>query len=310
MAKTKIKLLTSFIIVATILPRTVSALFMPTSGSELADMLGITAPAFVVADANSGEILISKNANSPRIPASLTKLVTMLVVLDTKPKLAKTVTMAQSDQTAGYCKAGGVCIKSKAGVKFTVDGLFHAALMLSANNAASALARSTGLSKSQFVALMNKKAKSLGATNTNFTEPTGMDTSNITTAADYAKITAAAFSFPYLSGIANETDYTLNSTNNSKYTQYIKNGDKLLGDAEVQVLGGKTGYLNESKYNFASLLKSPFNQQLAIVVLGEEHMYTAFDETKQLARLSGAANFLSLFSAPEVAGTSTSLTIN
>lgn len=300
-------IISSFLLLA---PSVAFALQMPQSGSELAEIFGISAPAYVVADAGTGEILISKNADLSWVPASLTKLVTMLVVLDTKPKLTKTVVMTQGDQTNGYCKAGGVCIKSKAGVKFTVDGLFHAALMLSANNAASALARSTGLSKGQFVARMNKKAKSLGARNTNFVEPTGMDPSNITTAADYSKIVTAAFSLPYLSGIANEIGYTLKSANNSKYTQEIKNGNKLLGDAEVKILGGKTGYLNESKYNFASLLKSPFQRQLAIVVLGEDHMYTAFDETKQLARLSGVANFFSFFPVETVAGTSTNATIN
>ena len=286
-------------------------LTMPTSANELADMFGLSAQSYVVADANTGQVLISKNPDSAWTPASLTKLVTALVVLDTKPKLTKIVTMAGADQIAGACSSGGACIKSKAGVKFTLDGLFHAALMPSANNAASALARSTGLTTDQFAVLMNQKVASLGATGTHFNEPTGMDPANKITAADYAKVVAAAFQNPYLLNIAGLSQYTLRSTNNSKYNQTIKNTDKLLNNPDIQVLAAKTGYLNESGYNFASIVQDN-GQQLAVVVLGEDHLYTAFDETKLLTNLAGVAQALALINPlPAVLGTSTNAsTIN
>ncbi len=179
-----------------------AALTMPVSGNDLADAVGINARAYVVADAKTGDVLISKNADLSWTPASLTKLVTALVVLDTKPKLNKIVAITQADQDAGWCNAGGACIKAKPGVKFTVNGLFHAALMPSANNAANALARSTGLSPQAFVDRMNKKAAALGATATHFNEPTGMDPANSITAQDYAKIVSAAFSNSYLRQVA------------------------------------------------------------------------------------------------------------
>lgn len=288
-----------------LLPIPVSALQMPTSASDLADMAGISAQSYVVADADTGLVLMSKNADVLWPPASLTKLVTALVVLDTNPKLTKTVAMADQDQAAGGCSFGGACIKTKAGVKFTVDGLFHAALIPSANNAAFALARSTGLSMDDFVARMNQKAASLGAINTSFNEPTGMDPSNSITASDYTKIVTAAFQNSYLRKVAGLQTYYLRSANNSRYNQTIKNTDKLLADAEIAVIGAKTGYLNESKYNFASLVKYKDGQELAIVVLGEQHLASAFSETKLLASLAEDARNLALLNfSPWVLGTS------
>ena len=283
------------IIILTILfiaPTSVFALSMPRTGSELADMSGISAKAYIVVNTETGETLAAKNENLPHVPASLTKLMTALVVLDTKPKLNKVVSITAADQKAGACASGGVCIKAKAGVKFTVDGLFHATLILSANNAANALARSTGLAPEKFAEKMNEKALQLGALNTKFNEPTGMDPNNTTTAADYAKILAATFNNAYLKKITNLQKYTLRSSNNSKYNQVIKNTNKLLGDSDIKVLVAKTGYLDESRYNFAAMARYKNGPKLAIVVLGKEHLYSAFAETKLLASLAEDAQIL------------------
>jgi D-alanyl-D-alanine carboxypeptidase len=279
-----------YCLAALIAPTFALALDMPQSGNDLAAAKGIGARSYIVSDA-AGQVLISKNADQQWPPASLTKLITALVVLDTKPKLATTVIMTQSDQAAGDCLHGGACIRSAAGVKFTVDGLFHALLMPSANNAANALARSTGLSAKEFVNRMNDKAKVLGAFNTRFNEPAGMDPGNKTTASDYAKIVQAAFGNFYLTKIAKLNKYYLRSVNNSKYSQVINNTDKLVSDADVKILGAKTGYLDESQYNLASLLDYK-GQRLAVVVMGEPHLYSAFAETKTLAGLAEDAKAL------------------
>jgi D-alanyl-D-alanine carboxypeptidase len=179
--------------------------------------------------------------------------------------------------------------------------------MPSANNAASALARSTGLSMDEFAARMNEKAASLGAVNSHFNEPTGMDENNVVTARDYVHIVAAAFSNPYMQKIAGLQQYALKSANNSKYNQTIKNTDKLLADADLQMIGAKTGYL--TAYNFAALLTYK-GEKLAVVVLGEDHLTTAFAETKILAGLGSETRFLALAGAgPAVLGTSTQVSL-
>ncbi len=286
------KVLATLIASAFLVPSFALAMQMPDPASVSDAITGVSADSYVVQNIKTGEILFSKNANARMIPASLTKLVTALVVMDTKPKLGKTVAISQADQIAGACKHGGDCIKAKAGTKFTIDGLFHAALLPSANNAANALARSTGMSSAQFAKKMNAKVKALGAKNSVFYEPTGMSSSNRTTAADYAKIVAAAYSNPYLKQVAQKPNYYLESTNNSNYSQYIKNSDKLLASEEIEMLGAKTGYLGAS-YNFASLLKYQGGPELAVVVLGEPHLYSAFADTRTLSSLADAAKLLS-----------------
>ena len=275
-----------------LLPLTASAILMPANGNELAQMAGINAKAYVVVDTTTGNVLIDNNSTAQWIPASLTKLVTALVVLDTKPNLKKSVAMNKADQVVGGCSVGGVCVRTANGIKFTIDGLFHASIIRSANNATNTLARSTGLTPEEFAKRMNAKAKALGATNTHFHEPTGMDPNNTTTASDYAKIVTAAFSNKYLRTIAQKESYLLKSTNNTKYNQTIKNTNKLLANSDLNVMGAKTGYLPESKYNFASLLKYRNGPELAIIVLGEKHMYTAYDETQALATLARHAQDL------------------
>ena len=275
------------VVIAAILPNFVSA---QTAGS-------VTAKAYVLIDADTKLVVAAENPDLTWTAASLTKLITTLVVLDTNPKLSKSVTMAKADQTMSQCSSGGVCIKSASGVKFTLDGLFNAVIIKSANNAASALARSTGLSSSQFAKKMNAKAKALGAVHSRFYEPTGMNPENIITAADYGKIVAAAFDNPYLSTIAQKSDYALVSPNNSKYNQMIKNSNTLLTSSEVDLVGSKTGYLPQSRYNLATVLKYK-DKRYIVVVLGEPHMYLAYADTEFLATLVDGPKDISLLTQP------------
>lgn len=240
--------------------------------------LGYTAKAYVVMDATSGQVLVQKNAEVIWPPASLTKLVTVMVVLDTKPKLTKTVAMAKADEV------GGARLYTAAGVKYTLKDLIYAALIASTNNGANAVARSTGLSREKFVEKMNEKAKSLGATQTVFVDPSGISEKNQTTAADYAKIVQAAYQYPVIADAAARENYSFASINNRRYRHSLKNTNKLLGDDMFSFLG-KTGYLDESQYNFASLAKDTLGDQLAVVVLGSKNHATQFYETKELAAL-------------------------
>jgi D-alanyl-D-alanine carboxypeptidase len=301
----KIKLITFLVVITLLLPTTTSAL-------QISDFLvpgmdlGFSAKAYLVAERNTGRVLLSKNSSVNWVPASLTKLVAAMTVLDTNPKLSTQVKITTTDQTAGGCRAGGACLATKVGVAYSIDGLFHASLIASVNNAANALARSTGLTKEQFAEKMNEKAKSLGAINSKFYEPTGMDAANVTTAEDYAKIVAAAFANPYLQKIAIIPEYTLKSSNNSRYVHKLKNTNKLVGDDRLQQIAGKTGYLDESGYNFASQVKDRFGNNFVVVLFGSKSLASEFDETRQLLDLAG----LSLAFGGSVLGSSTQNYIN
>ncbi len=267
------------------------ALSMPQSGNELAAQSGINSEAYVLVDAESGQVLASNNSGKMWPPASLTKLITALVVLESKPNLNKQVAMSAADQSAGGCKVGGACLSTKAGVKYKLRDLLYAALVSSYNNAANAVSRSLGLTPEKFTEKMNQKAADLGAVNTKFFEPTGMNPENYTTAEDYAKVAAAAFANPTLLKMAQATSYSFASTN-SKYKHSIKTTNKLLDVPGFSMIAGKTGYLDESKYNFASLAKDNSDRKVVVVVLGSPTYAGIFADTKILAGLAEDAKFL------------------
>ncbi len=279
-------------------PSAVFALDMPKSADDLALIYPVTAKSYAVADKTSGELIISKEPDMRWTPASITKLMTAMVFLDTKPKMAKIIAMSKDDEV------GGARIATKAGVKYKVSDLFYASLVASANNATNAVARSTGLSKQDFVARMNKKAKELGAANTVFLEPTGINEQNYTTASDYVKIANAAFSNPQIHKVAMAGAYSFVSTNNKRYRHNLKNTNKLLSDGDITMLGGKTGYLDESQYNFVTEVKDKNGNDLIVVVFGSQNSKTQFQETKQLVYLGGLAKSFNRM-ASAVLGTST-----
>lgn len=284
----KIKFLILFLSVSILLPGTAGALEMPSvqNGWLGADL---SARSYVVIDKATGATLLQKDAGSLWTPASLTKLVTALVFLDTKPNLKKIVSIKQSDQVGGGCSAGGACIYTKPGVSYRLNDLFNASLVASANNATFAVARSTGLSNAEFIKRMNQKAKDLGAYNTVFVEPSGMDPANISTVSDFAKIVEAAFNNSTIKQITGKKTYAFKSTNNKRYSHNLKNTNKLLGDGDLAMALGKTGFLDESRYNFAAEVKDRVGNTMIVVLFGSRSSAMQFQETKQLAQMGGLA---------------------
>lgn len=262
------------------MPSAVFALQIPDGQSSQGLDLGFSAEAYAVVDTSDGKVLVEKNKAEIWPPASLTKLVTAMVVLDAKPNLTKSFAIIKDDEV------GGARLATKTGVKYKIKDLLYASLVASANNAVNALARSSGLSKEKFVEKMNLKAKELGATNTVFYEPSGINEKNHTTAEDYIKVTMAAYNYPLIADAASRENYRVVSTSNKKYVHNLKNTNKLLTDETLSVLG-KTGYLNESKFNFTSMISDKFGNKFAVVVLGSSSSKNQFMETKELAALAG-----------------------
>ncbi|MBP7140503.1 MAG: D-alanyl-D-alanine carboxypeptidase [Opitutaceae bacterium] len=138
------------------------------------------APAYrgaIVVDAGSGKVLIEDHADFVNPPASVTKLMTFLIVHDRiaagSLSLSTEVTIARED-----ANIGGTQVWLEAGEKFTVDDLLYAMLIQSANDCAHALARTVGGSREAFITLMNERAKALGMSRTTFRTPHGLPPSN------------------------------------------------------------------------------------------------------------------------------------
>jgi D-alanyl-D-alanine carboxypeptidase len=285
-----LKFIIIFLLVLLVLPAKASALLAMSDLLKASGVInGLTAKSYIVIDKQSGEVLESKSADLVWTPASLTKLVTALVVLDYNPNLTKNIAMKKSDEV------GGARLATKTGVSYKVKDLFYAALVASANNATNALARSTGLSSEQFLEKMNEKAKNLGAKNTIFYEPTGISEKNVTTAEDFSKITAKAFENPTILAATSLKTYSLTSVNNKRYKHNLKNTNKLLGDLDMVSVNGKTGYLNESQYNFAAEIKDRFGSDFIVVLFGSSNTQTQFAEAKELAFMAGMKKAFSPF---------------
>ena len=116
-------------------------------------------------------------------------------------------------------------------------------LIASTNNTTNALVTCSGLKKADFVAKMNDLAQGLGARQSMFYEPTGIEVQNQISAVDYVRILAKALSDKQILDIVNRKNYSFSAANNAKSKYTIKTTDQLLGDKDLTIIGGKTGYI-------------------------------------------------------------------
>ncbi|MCX6780725.1 MAG: serine hydrolase, partial [Candidatus Magasanikbacteria bacterium] len=197
--------------------------------------------------------------------ASITKLMTALVLSDMD------LNWNASVKLSGVDEVGGARLRVAVGGVYRRIDLLHASLMGSANNATNALARTSGLTKQEFVARKNAKAKQLGMLHTHFTDPTGIRTTNVSTAYDISLLIEAAAKDARILPIEQKKTYTLRSIAKKPRVHTIKNTDSLL-QRGVDVQVAKTGYLVESKYNFAVKASDAAGNECTVVVLGAPSM--------------------------------------
>jgi D-alanyl-D-alanine carboxypeptidase (penicillin-binding protein 5/6) len=233
----------------------------------------IQSRAAVVMDAATGRVLYAKNPELRLMPASTTKLMTALVVIE-KTKLTDVVTVSRNAANTAPTRAG-----FRAGDKVTIETLLYAALMKSANDAAVALAEAVTGSEEEFVALMNMKALAIGANDTHFINPNGLPgKGQYITAYDLSKIMRHAIKYPVLKEILG-TRITEIATETGK-TMYIKNTNKLLWSDE-DLLGGKTGYTNQARHCFVCAGERG-NETLIVALLGSPRRDLLWKETEAL----------------------------
>ncbi|HHW98567.1 MAG TPA: D-alanyl-D-alanine carboxypeptidase [Firmicutes bacterium] len=202
--------------------------------SEAAALPQISSKAAALFDLATGEVLAGINADAQVYPASTTKVLTALLVIELAD-LSEMVTISRNAEhqegTALYCKEGE---------EYPVLDLLYAMLVQSANDVSVALAEHVAGSVADFADLMNAKAKELGATDSNFVNPSGLpDKNHYTTARDMARIFSAAFKEPLIREITSTRVYYINLPSGER--RPLINGNKMLTEYEG-TLGGKTGY--------------------------------------------------------------------
>ncbi len=234
----------------------------PSSGARLKSKSAI------LIDLDSGDVLGGKNEGKIRPIASLTKLVTAIVFLKTLPDLSSAETVTSEDR-----KAAGRT-RLYAGEKLSLFDLFNLMLISSDNVAARVLARSTELGRHEFIEKMNELTLSLNLKHTRFTDPTGLDTGNISTASEFARLFRVALEFDLIAEAISRKSYTYKALNSDE--QYIAYNTNRLLYGRHDVIGGKTGYIRDSGYCLALGIEGGDGRRFGAVILGaptNKHRY-------------------------------------
>jgi len=241
------------------------------AGQQVPD---VRAEAAVIYNPETREVLWSSNADSERSIASITKVMTALVVLDSGMDPQTQVTVAASD----VARASTTYLRR--GYTVTVDDLMNLLLVGSDNAAARALARVSPYGAQGFVEQMNAKARQLGLAATHYADPSGLLAANVSNALDMAQLISYASADERIGGVMRKTSYTTRSGNR---TITARSTNQLVKTGDIDVLGGKTGFISRSGYCLASLLRLPqTGQQVAVVVLGAKSNAGRFWETRHL----------------------------
>ena len=232
----------------------------------------IVAKAAVLMEMRTEKILWEKNKDLPRPPASTAKILTASVILD-RVALKEIVTVPITKTTTS--KSSGVSLQG--GERLGIQDLLYALLLQSSNEVALALASHVGGSTAKFVQLMNQKARSLGALDSHFLNPTGLPhRGQVTTAHDLALITKAALANPDFRKIVATKSYPWKSL---KWEGVLENSNELLSSYDGAI-GVKTGNTREAGYCLVAAAQRG-DKALIAVILGSQEKHV-WQDAKQL----------------------------
>jgi D-alanyl-D-alanine endopeptidase (penicillin-binding protein 7) len=234
----------------------------------------VRAAAAVIYDPSTQEVLWEENGQDPRSIASITKVMTAVVYLTDELDVTREVEIAGID----VYRARHTYLRG--GERVRIDDLVHLLLIASDNAAARTLARISPWGPEGFVDHMNATAQELGLTQTHYADPSGLDPANVSSARDMARLIAYASADERIASVMRKADHQLTT---SRRTLTVHNTNRLLG-TDLDVRGGKTGFIRSSGYCLATLLRLPqTDQQVAVVILGARSSTGRFMETRHLA---------------------------
>ena len=259
----------------------------------------IRAAAAIIYDPATGKVLYEENSQDERSIASITKVMTAIVFLETATDLNQEVVIDRSDTL----RASTTYLRTNDRVRL-VD-LLHLLLIPSDNAAARALARLSPLGSDGFIARMNQKADDLGLNHTAYTDPSGLFADNISSAYDMARLISFASEDDRIGPIMRTPEYsfrTIPAPRKASRVVTVRSTNQILRNGDMDVVGGKTGFISKAGYCLATLLKMPAGgPSLAVVVLGATSNFGRFWETRHLMTwLSERTSSLSL-ATPAVA---------
>jgi D-alanyl-D-alanine endopeptidase (penicillin-binding protein 7) len=203
------------------------------------DPLDLKSNAALVLDQSTAEVLFEKNSQVALPIASITKLMTSVVVVESNQSMEEPITVTNEDIDREKFSHS----RLRVGSQLTRANMLHIALMSSENRAASALGRSYPGGLPAFVAAMNAKARALGMTNTHYVDSTGLSSNNVSTARDLAKLVIAAHQHPLIRQYSTDSKYAVEP--GGPMLQY-RNSNHLVDNPDWQIGLQKTGYISEA----------------------------------------------------------------
>ena len=238
--------------------------------------LHLASGAALLIDLQTNKVLYANNADRVLPIASVSKLMTGMVVLDAKQNMDEmlTVTIAQNKEMKG------VYSRVRLGSQLNRREMLLITLMSSENRAASTLAHNYPGGYNAFIKAMNAKAKALGMSNTRYVEPTGLSTSNVSTARDLGKLLVAARNYPMLRQLSTTREKTV-AFSKPNYTLGFRNTDHLVNKSNWDIDLTKTGFTNDAGHCLVLLTKMD-NRPVAMVILDAFGKYTHFADASRM----------------------------
>lgn len=231
----------------------------------------------IVMEASTGLILYSKNIDTAYYPASTTKILTTLIALENS-SLNETVTFSKNAVYDVELDSSRIGID--VGEELTMKECLYGIMLASANEVSYAVAEHVGGSIENFAKMMNEKAKSLGCTNSNFTNPHGLpDENHYTSTRDLALITRAAMQNETFRKITGTRTFKIAANNKQSEPRWIANHHRFILKQDYfynDCIGGKTGYTSKAKYSLVSIAKRDDLELICVVMKDDsfEHQYT------------------------------------
>jgi len=262
------------------------AIFIVSSGLGPAQAIETPYPvleseAAILMDAATGQVLFAKNMHEQLSPASITKIMTILLGLE-HGQTGDTLTMSR--EAVFSIEFGSSHIALDTGEQITLEQALMATMLASANEAANGIAEYVSGSIDQFVVLMNQRALEAGALHTHFVNPNGLYAEDhLTTAYDMAVITRAALQNQDFRRIFGTVKYEIPATNKQPQTRYLWAEHKMFPDYRYEydgMVGGKTGYTQKSQNTLVTVARRD-DRELIVVVIKSQNS-AVYTDTKAL----------------------------
>jgi D-alanyl-D-alanine endopeptidase (penicillin-binding protein 7) len=228
----------------------------------------------LVIDERDSSVLYSRNSDVPMPIASITKLMTALVIMEAKQPLDEPIQITAADRDL---PKGGFS-RLAVGTTLTRGDLMHLALMSSENRAAHALANNYPGGMPAMVAAMNAKAAALGMTHSHFVDPTGLSSQNVASPADLSKLVVAASHNPRIREYSTDKSYAVKV---QRHMVQFRNTDNLVANPTWNIIVQKTGYINEAGkcLVMAAVIEG---RSVVIVLLDSYGKYTRVADAKRI----------------------------